>query len=247
MLKGMKGIIIAGDSGKGLHPLTLGVPKQLLPLYNKPMIYYPLAALVESGITDILVITAKEHKDTFYHVLGDGSTFSVNLSYAYQEQPEGIAQAIMIGQEYIGNDTVCLITGDTIIIGDSLQKSLAKAYKAAEKSGNATIFVDNDYDPNQYGKVVLGKHGIVEDIIGVSQKPNYYSITGLYVFPNSVLKHIFKIEKSERNRYEITSVSKIFQEKNKLQIQKLPSDCKWLSTNTFDELMESSAYIRELH
>ena len=210
------------------------------------MIYYPLAALVDSGVTDILVITAKEHKDTFYQALGDGSTFGVNFSYAYQEQPEGIAQAIMIGQEFIGNDSVCLITGDTIIIGDSLQKSFAKAYKAAEKSGNATIFVDNDYDPKQYGIVVLGKHGVIEAIKGLADKPNYYSMTGLYVLPNSVLRHVFNIEKSERNRYEMTSVSKVFYDKNKLQIQKLPSDCKWLSTNTFNELLESSLFIKSL-
>ena len=242
----MKGIVIAGDAGNGLHPITLGIPKQLLPVYNKPMIYYPLATLVESGIKDILIITAKEHKDTFYQALGDGSSFGVSLSYAFQEQPEGIAQAIMIGQDFIENDPVCLVTGDTIILGNSLQKSLVKAYKAAEKSGNATIFVDKDYDPNQYGVVVLGNKGAVRDITGISNKPNYYSITGLYVFPNSVLKHIFDIEKTERNRYEITSVSKEFYNKNKLQIQKLPLDCKWLSTNTFNELLDSSLYIKNL-
>lgn len=241
----MKGIILAGDSGTGLHPLTLGVPKQLLPLYNKPMIFHPLAVLVESGVTDILIITAKEYRETFYHALGDGSAFGGHLSYAHQEQPEGIAQAIMIGRDFIGDDSVCLVTGDTIIIGDSLQKSLAKAYKAAEKSGNATIFVDNDYDPQQYGVVVLGKNGKAEAISGKSKNSNYYySITGLYVFPNSVLAHIFDIKKSERNRYEITSVSKVFQDKNMLQIQELPSDCRWLDTNTFDTLLDSSKIIR---
>lgn len=188
----MKGIILAGDSGTGLHPLTLGVPKQLLPIYNKPMVYYPLAVLVGSGISDILIITAKEQKKAFYHALGDGSAFGAKLSYAYQTKPEGIAQAIMIGQDFIGDDSVCLVTGDTIIIGNSLQKSLAKAYKAAEKRGNATIFVDNDYDPQQYGVVVLGKNGKAEEITGNSNNSNYYySITGLYVFPNSVLKYIF--------------------------------------------------------
>lgn len=242
----MKGIILAGDSGTGLHPLTLGVPKQLLPIYDKPMVYYPLQTLVQSGVDDILIITSEEDQGAFQRALGDGHPLGVHLSYACQEKPEGIAQAIMIGQDFIGNDAVCLVTGDTIIVGETLQRDLVKAYKAAEKSSNATIFVDNDYDPNQYGKVVLGKHGIVEEIIGISQKPNYYSITGLYVFPNSVLKHIFKIEKSERNRYEITSVSKIFQEKNKLQIQKLPSDCKWLSTNTFNELLDCSLYIKSI-
>ena len=242
----MKGIILAGDAGSRLHPITLGVPKQLLPVYDKPMIYFPLNILVQSGITDILVITTREYQPVFQKVLGDGSRFNGHLSYACQEAPEGIAQAIMISQDFIGDESLCLITGDTIILGNSLQKYLLKAFKAADKSGNATIFVDQDFDPNQYGMVVLGKKGDFADIIGVYNKPNYYSITGLYVFPNIVLKHVFNIEKSERNRYEITSVSKLFHNKNKLQIQKLPSDCIWLDTSTFDSILNSSLYIQKL-
>ncbi len=242
----MKGIILAGDDGTKLYPITRGVPKQLLPVYDKPMVYYPLEVLVGSGIKEILIITAKEKKGIFYQALGDGSSFGVRLSYACQEQPEGIAQTIMIGQSFIGEDSVCLMTGDTIIVGDSLQNNLDKAFKAAEKSGNATIFVDNDYDPQQYGVVVLGKNGKADKIIGNSKEPNsYYSIAGLYVFPNSVLNHIFNIEKSERNRYEITSVSKIFHNKQKLQIQKFPSDCKWFDTNSFDGIVNSSVYIQK--
>lgn len=242
----MKGIILAGDAGKRLEPLTLGAPKQLLPIYDKPMIYYPLSILEQSGISDILVITTKEHQNVFRHSMGDGSKFGIRLSYTCQDSPEGIAQAIMIAQDFIGDDSICLITGDTIILGASLQKHLAKAYRAADKSGNATIFVDQDYDPNQYGMVVLGKEGDFTDIIGVCNKPNYYSITGLYVFPNIVLKHVFNIEKSERSRYEITSVSKLFYNKKKLQIQKLPSDCTWLDTSTFDSILNSSLYIQRL-
>lgn len=241
----MKGIIIAGDSGTALYPITLGIPKQLLPVYSKPMIYYPMGILIETGIKEILIITSKEHKDTFIYALGDGSTFGVQITYVSQEKPEGIAQAIMIGQEFIGSESACLITGDTIIIGENLQRTLIKAFKAAEKSGNATLFVDNDYDPQQYGMVVLDKNGKVEEIAGTTNKPNYYSITGLYVLPNSVLKYIFSIKKSERNRYEMTSVSKAFHNKNKLKIQKLPADCKWLNTNTFDDLLESSQYVKE--
>ncbi len=241
----MKGIILAGDSGTRLHPVTLGVPKQLLPIYDTPMVYYPLQTLVESGIKEILIITSEKDKALFQRSLGDGQSFEVHLSYICQKNPEGIAQAIMIGQDFIGNDALCLVTGDTVIIGNSLQKQLTKAYKAAEKSGNATIFVDHDYDPNQYGMVVLGGDGNASEIIGVSNKPNYLSITGLYVFPHSVLKHVFEIEKSERQRYEITSVSRIFQNKNKLQIQKLPSDCTWLDTSTFDGILESSIFIKK--
>lgn len=239
----MKGIILAGDSGARLHPLTLGVPKQLLPIYNKPMVYYPLITLAQSGISEILVITTKDYQVFFKRALGDGSQFGVHLSYTCQEKPEGVAQAIMIGQEFIGDDAICLITGDTVIVGDSFKSSLLKAYKAAEKSGNATIFVDKDYDPNQYGVVVFGDKGKTTDIIGVTSKSNYYSITGIYVFPNIVLKHIFNIEKSERDRYEITSVSKVFHEINKLLIQKLSNDCKWLETSTFDGILESGIYM----
>lgn len=242
----MKGIILAGDSGTRLHPLTLGVPKQLLPIYDKPMVYYPLQTLAQSGVTDILIVTTKEDQGLFKRALGNGDPFSVHLSYACQEEPEGIAQAIMIGQDFIGNDAVCLVTGDTIIVGDSLQKDLTKAYKAAEKSGMATVFVDRDYDPNQYGMVVLGDKGRAIDIMGVTDKPNYYSITGLYVFPNSVLRHIFEVEKSERQRYEITSVSQIFNQQNKLQIQKLSPGCAWLDTSTFDSIMDSSLLMQKL-
>ena len=242
----MKGIILAGSSGTSLHSLTLGVPKQLLPIYDKPMVYYPLQTLVQSGVDNILIITPKEDQCLFQRALGEGKSFGVHLSYTCQEKPEGIAQAIMIGQDFIGNDAVCLVTGDTIILGESLQRDLSKAYKAAEKSGNATIFVNKEYDPNQYGMVVLGRKGENAEITGVSNKPNYYSIAGLYVFPNSVLKHIFEVEKSERQRYEITSVSQIFNQQNKLRIQKLSSDCIWFDTNTFDGIMTSSLYVQKL-
>ena len=242
----MKGIILAGDAGSRLEPLTLGVPKQLLPIYDKPMAYYPLTTLAQSGIKEILVITTQEYQDAFMRALGDGTSFGVRLSYACQEAPEGVAQAIMIAQDFIGDESLCLITGDTIIVGSGLKDILTKAYKAADKSGQATFFVDKDYDPNQYGMVVLGQRGNVTEITGVTHKPNYYSITGLYVFPNSVLKHVFDIDKSERERYEITSVGELFYKKNKLLIQKLPSDCEWLDTTTFDSLLTSSQYIQKL-
>lgn len=242
----MKGIILAGDAGSRLEPLTLGVPKQLLPIYDKPMVYYPLEHLVHSGIKEILIITTKAHQEAFMRALGDGTYFGVHLSYACQEAPEGVAQAIMIAQDFINNDSLCLITGDTIILGSRLKDIMTRAYKAADKSGQATFFVDKDYDPSQYGMVVLGQRGKVSEIIGVTQKPNYYSITGLYVFPNSVLRHVFEIDKSERERYEITSVGELFYKKNKLLIQKLPSDCTWLDTTSFDSILTSSQYIQKL-
>ena len=241
----MKGIILAGDSGTRLHPLTIAVPKQLLPIFNKPMIYYPLDTLIKSGVTDILIITSKEYLPIFQKSLAEIKLKDVSLSFACQDRPEGVAQAIMIGQDFIGEDSICLVTGDTLILGSSLEKQLKKAYKAAEKSGQATIFVDKDYDPNQYGVVVF-REGNTTEIMGISNNPNYYSITGLYVFPNDVLKHVFNIEKSERERYEITSLSKIFQTVNKLQIQKIASDCVWLDTNTFDSLLKSSLFAQKI-
>lgn len=243
----MRGIILAGDAGTKLHPLTLGVPKQLLPIYDRPMVYYALNTLVQSGIKDILVITTKEHMQAFQASLKDSGVFDANIYYACQEKPEGIAQAIMIGQNFIGNDSVCLITGDTVIDGSSLIRHLEKAYNAAEKSGHATIFVDRDYDPNQYGMVVLNNKSDAYEITGISSTPNYYSITGLYVFPNRVLEHVFNIEKSERDRFEITSVSEIFHNKNKLRIQKLPSGCTWLDTSTIDALLNTSLYMKKQH
>ena len=242
----MKGIILAGEFGTKLHPLTLGVPKQLLPVYDKPMVFYAIDTLVKSGVKDILVITTTQSRESFVKAIGDGQRFGVHVAYASQNQPEGIAQAVIIGKKFIGDDSVCLITGDTIIVGDSLYKQLEKAYKAADKSGNATIFVAFDYDPDQYGKVILGGNRKVVDVVGASNAPYYYSITGLSVYPNSVLKHILAVEKSERDLLEITSVHKIYHDKNKLLVQKLPADCKWLDTNSFDSILESSNYIHKL-
>lgn len=239
----MKGVILAGDSGTKLHPLTLGVPKQLLPLYNTPMIFFPLQTLLKSGVTDILVITKEDDASVFEKVLEDGEKFGVNISYACQNHPEGMAQAIMIGRDFIGNDAVCLTTGDTVIISKSIEHQLSIAYKAAEKSGQATIFVKNDEDPDQYGVVVFGQPQHKIEIKGRSNK-SYYSITGLYVFPNSVLEYVNHLVKSERNRYEITALSKIFHERNKLQIQKLSSDSIWLDTNSFDSILNSGFYIK---
>ena len=151
----MKGIVLAGDSGSRLHPLTLGVPKQLLPIYDKPMIYYPIETLVQSGIRDILIITTVEHQTLFQKALGDGARFDAKFQYAIQEKASGIAQAINIASDFIGKDSVCLITGDMIIAGDGVKNHISKAIRAVEKSGNATIFVENKNYPDQYGRVVM--------------------------------------------------------------------------------------------
>ena len=241
----MKGIVLAGDSGNRLHPLTLGIPKQLLPIYDVPMIYYPIEMLIKSGIKDILIITSVEHSAMFRENLGDGTKWNALFSYACQTAPDGIAQAINIAQDFIGQDSVCLITGDTIIAGDSFGKILGKAVKAADMCAHATVFVDCEYETEQYGRVFFDEKGALKTIVGTSNDNRYYSITGVYVFPNSVLRHMGKVTLSERNKFEITSVSKLFHEENKLQIQKIPNDCIWFDTNTPDNILKCSVYMQK--
>lgn len=239
----MKGIILAGDNGSKLHPLTQGIPKQLLPVYDCPMIFYPIETITKAGITEILIITSPEHSDTFKKVLGDGTQFNAYFSYATQDTPNGIAQAIAIGKDFIGSDTVCLITGDTIIVGDDLTPLISKAERAVNNSGCATIFVNRDNDPNQYGKVIMNKKGKVETIVGSTENYNYCSITGLYVYPNNVLTKIEQLHPSERGLYEITDLNSLFFKENKMQVLQLPNGCRWLDTNSFDSLLASSNFI----
>lgn len=241
----MKGIVLAGDSGTRLFPLTIGIPKQLLPIYDVPMIYYPIRTIIKSGISEILIITSVEQSALFKENLGDGSKFGASFSYACQISPDGIAQAIMIAQDFIGNDSVCLITGDTIIDGDNFAEMLKTAVKAADKSANATVFVDRDYDTSQYGRVLLDEHGSFRTIAGTSDDNRYYSITGVYVFPNSVLKQVGRITLSERNRLEIISVSKLFHEDNKLQIRKISDNDLWFDTNTPESILKCGNYMQK--
>ena len=241
----MKGIILAGDSGDRLQPLTIGIPKQLLPVYDKPMIYYPIDTLMQAGIEDILIITTAEQQPLFHKVLGDGSRFNATFSYAVQNEPKGIAEAISIGEEYIGKESVCLITGDMIIDGENVSERIKKAIRAVKKSGNATIFVENKTYPDQYGQVIMNKEWKVEDIVGTSDKPHYLSIASFYVFPNSVIKHTCSLDLSERGRLEITDVNKRFFEECKLQVQVLDSKCIWFDTNTIDNIWRCGEYMRK--
>ena len=240
----MKGIVLAGDTGTRLHPLTLGVPKQLLPIYDKPMIYYPIETLVQSGIRDILIITTVEHYTLFQKALGDGTRFEAKFQYAIQEEANGIAQAINIASNFIGKDSVCLITGDMIIAGDGVKNHISKAIRAVEKSGNATIFVENKNYPDQYGRVVMNRDRKIESIVGVTNTNDYYSIASFYVFPNTVLKVAKEIVPSERGRYEITDVNKFFFDKCKLQVQVLDSNCIWFDTNSIDNMQKCSIYMK---
>lgn len=241
-----KGIILAGDSGDRLHPLTLGIPKQLLPLYDKPMIYYPIELLVGVGIKDILIITSQQHASTFILALGDGSAFGARFTYAVQPKPDGAAQAFMIGEDFLENEPVCFITGDCIIFGKDRNIKLQKAMRAAKNSGQASIFVCRDRDPNQYGVVTLDSEGKCLTIEGKSTKSLYYSITGLYVFPKGVADYAKIIEKSDRGRLEVTSLNKTYFEKNKLQVQVLGDDFLWFDTNSFDSLQVINNYIQKM-
>lgn len=241
----MKGIILAGDQGKILYPLTMGIPKQLLPIYNKQMIYFPIKTLVEVGVTEILIITSPQYTSNFVNALGDGSRFGAHFSYAVQTNPEGAAQAFTIGEEFLAQESACLITGDCIILGESRAYKLKKAIRAAENSGQATIFVCRDSDPDQYGIVQLDDKGRCEKIEGNTSVPLHYSITGLYVFPKGVSDYAKVIEKSERGRYEVTSLNKVYLTENKLQVQILGNDFSWYDTNSFDNLLKISNYIQK--
>ncbi len=241
----MKGVILAGDSGSKLYPLTLGIPKQLLPIYNKPMIYYPIETLVEVGVLDILIITSPEQIQSFVKALGDGSKFGARFTYATQNTPEGAVQAFSIGEEFISNDSVCFITGDCIIWGDDKAAKLIKAIRAANNSGYSTIFVYMDCDKEQYGVARLNKNGECEAIEGMVKDTLHYSITGLYVFPKGVSDYAKVIDKSERGRYEIVTLNQVYLNENKLRVQILGKDFRWFDTNSFDSLQEVSNYLQK--
>lgn len=242
----MKGIILAGDQGDRLHPLTLGIPKQLLPIYDKPMIYYPIETLVEVGVRDIMIITSPQHTSAFANTLGDGSRFGAHFTYATQISPEGAAQAFTIGKEFLEKDSVCFITGDCIIMGEDRANKLRKAIRAAKNCGQATIFVCRDSDPEQYGVAILDEKGKCEEVEGIASNPFHYSITGLYVFPKGVADYAKVIEKSERGRLEVTTLNQVYLKENKLQVQILGTDFNWFDTNTFDNLLIVSNYIKRI-
>lgn len=241
----MKGIILAGDSGNKLHPLTLGIPKQLLPIYDKPMIYYPIETLVEVGVVDILIITSPNQTSAFVDTLGDGSKFGARFTYATQASPEGAAQAFTIGEKFLEKESVCFITGDCIIIGEDRAAKLRKGLRAAKNCGQATIFVHKDLDTDQYGVVKLSPNGKCESVEGKVTSQSQYSITGLYVFPKGVTDCAKVIEKSERGRLEVTSLNKEYLKENKLQVQILGNEFHWFDTNTFDSLLAIGNYMQK--
>ena len=240
----MKGIILAGGSGTRLYPLTKVTSKQLLPIYDKPMIYYPLSTLMLAGIKDILIISTPEDTPRFEELLGDGSKFGIDLSYAVQPSPDGLALAFIIGEEFIGDDTCAMVLGDNIFYGNYFRRNLADAVKAAEE-GYATIFGYYVKDPERFGIVEFDKN---RNVVSVEEKPQHpksnYCITGLYFYDNRVVKMAKQVKPSARGELEITDLNRLYLNEGKLKVQLLGRGFAWLDTGTMDSLMEASTFVQ---
>lgn len=241
---GRKGIILAGGTGSRLYPLTKAISKQLMPIYDKPMIYYPLTTLMNAGINDFLIITTPKEKDLFRNLLGDGNQIGININYAIQEKPEGIAQAFIIGADFIKDEDVVLILGDNLFHGDNLLKQLKEADNI-KKGG--TIFAYNVRNPQRYGVVDFNQSG---KVLSIQEKPkdplSNYAVTGLYFYDNSILNKAEKVQPSDRGELEITSINQMYLQEGNLQVQVLGRGTAWLDTGTFDSLHEAGAYIKTL-
>ena len=239
-----KGIILAGGTGSRLHPITKVLSKQLLPIYDKPMIYYPLSTLMLAGIKDILIITSPNDRDLFYKLLGDGSQFGINISYEIQLKAEGIAQAFIIGKKFIGESSVSLILGDNLFHGDNLTNNLKNSFNH-NKGGS--IFVYPVSDPERYGVVTFDSNGKAYDIEEKPKNPkSKFAITGLYFYDNTVIEKAEKLKPSPRGELEITDLNKLYMDEGELLVQTMNRGMTWLDTGTLDSLFEAGSYIRSL-
>ena len=243
----MKGIVLAGGSGTRLYPITKGISKQLMPIYDKPMVYYPISVLMLAGIRDILIISTPYDLPGFKRLLGDGSDYGVHFEYAEQPSPDGLAQAFTIGKEFIGDDSVCLVLGDNIFHGAGCTGKLNEAVRSAEEEKKATVFGYWVNDPERYGVAEFDKEG---NCLSIEEKPEHpksnYAVVGLYFYPNKVVDVASKIKPSARGEYEITTVNQWFLRDNELKVQTLGRGFAWLDTGTHDSLSEASTYIEVL-
>lgn len=243
----MKGIVLAGGSGTRLYPITKGISKQLMPIYDKPMVYYPISVLMLAGIRDILIISTPYDLPGFKRLLGDGSDYGVRFTYAEQPSPDGLAQAFTIGKEFIGDDSVCLVLGDNIFQGNGFTAKLKEAVRAAEEEKKATVFGYWVNDPERYGVAEFDREG---NCLSIEEKPEHpksnYAVVGLYFYPNKVVDVASRIQPSARGEYEITTVNQWFLRDGELKVQTLGRGFAWLDTGTHDSLSEASTYIEVL-
>lgn len=243
----MKGIILAGGSGTRLFPVTKVASKQLLPIYDKPMIYYPLSTLMLAGIREILIISTPDDTPKFQELLNDGSQIGLSLSYKVQPNPGGIAQAFILGEDFIGNDNVCLILGDNVFYGGRLPERLKHSVDEVESNGNAVVFGYYVNDPERYGVVEFDKNG---NAISIEEKPkspkSNYAVSGLYFYPNDVVDVAKKLKPSARGELEITDVNKIYLDQNRLKVEQMGRGYAWLDTGTHDSLLEASQFVQTI-
>lgn len=243
----MKGIVLAGGSGTRLFPITKGVSKQLLPIYDKPMIYYPISVLMLAGIREILIISTPQDLPNFEKLLGDGSDFGVKFSYKVQPSPDGLAQAFILGEEFIGSDDVCLVLGDNIFYGHGLTELLKSAKSNVTDKGNATVFGYYVNDPERYGVAEFDNTG---KVVSIEEKPlspkSNYAVVGLYFYPNEVIEIAKSIKPSDRGELEITTVNEVFLSKENLKVELMGRGYAWLDTGTHDSLIEASSFIQTI-